>query len=71
MNSSIATDVAVGNEAFGMLASPTQVGSGAGAATAGGVNPRMAASRIGVDYQPRVPGSPLNGPTTSEVIQPP
>ena len=22
-------------------------------------------------YQPRVPGSPLNGPTTSSVIQPP
>jgi len=22
-------------------------------------------------YHPRVPGSPLNGPTTSEVIQPP
>ena len=24
-----------------------------------------------VDHQPRVPGPPLNGPTTREVIQPP
>ena len=31
--------------------------------------PRRTAHRM--SYQPRVPGSPLNGPTTSDVIQPP
>ena len=40
-----------------------------GVFTAKGVK-AVSGSRNG-DYQPLVPGSPLNGPTTSDVIQPP
>lgn len=28
-------------------------------------------AKVGRGYQPRVPGPPLNGPFTQEVIQPP
>jgi hypothetical protein len=34
-------------------------------------DPRVAIRLVRRAYQPELPGPPLNGPTTSEVIQPP
>ena len=42
-----------------------------GARNSSARNSRRFRQEIDGDYQPIVPGSPLNGPTISEVIQPP